>query len=203
MYIDGNLKIRRAYSLLLPNNTDTKNTELTSNSDYLSIKTSNTRTLANGSAVRIEDAGRNPIFKMNYDGSITNGDLATFINTANIDTTYMKWDSTNKKLKVDTAAVAHLAMPSNTNVKLTLGSSGTTYTAPADGYVCVGFFGNAGGHFEILAQVSNSVNYVTGSARCQCPVLKGGFTCWYENRLIDNNLVFYFNYAIGTVPTNT
>ena len=84
VYIDGNLKIRRAYSLLLPNNTDTQNTELTSNSDYLSIKTSNTRTLANGSAVRIEDAGRNPIFKMNYDGSITNGDLATFINTANI-----------------------------------------------------------------------------------------------------------------------
>ena len=153
VYIDGNLKIRRAYSLLLPNNTDTQNTELTSNSDYLSIKTSNTRTLANGSAVRIEDAGRNPIFKMNYDGSIINGDLATFINTANIDTTYMKWDSTNKKLKVDTAAVAHLAMPSSTKVDLTLGASGTTYTAPADGYICVGFFGNVGGNFEILAQV--------------------------------------------------
>ena len=203
VYIDGSLKIRRAYSLLLPNSTDTQNTELTSNSDYLSIKTSNTRTLANGSAVRIEDAGRNPIFKMNYDGSIINGDLATFINTANIDTTYMKWDTSTGKLKVDTAAVAHLAMPSNTNVKLTLGSSGTTYTAPADGYVCVGYFGNVGGNFEILAQVSNSVSYVTGAARCQCPVLKGEFSCWYQNILTDDRLVFFFNYAVGAVPTNT
>ena len=203
VYIDGNLKIRRAYSLLLPNNTDTQNTELTSNSDYLSIKTSNTRTLASGSAVRIEDAGRNPIFKMNYDGSITNGDLATFINTANIDTTYMKWDNSTGKLKVDTAAVAHLAMPSSTKVKLTLGSSGTTYTAPADGYVCVGFFGATGGNFEILAQVSSSTNYTIGAARCQCPVLKGEFSCWYNNVQNDSSLEFNFHYAVGTVPTNT
>lgn len=202
-YIDGSLKIRRAYSLLLPNATDTANTALTSNSDYLSIRTSNTRNLANGSAIRIEDASRNPIFKMNYDGSIVNGDLATFINTANIDTTYMKWDSINKKLKVDTAAVAHLAMPSNTKVKLTLGSSGTTYTAPADGYVCVGFFGSVGGNFEILAQVSNSVSYVTGAARCQCPVLKGEFSCWYNNVQNDSNFEFNFHYTVGTVPTNT
>lgn len=133
-YINGNLKIRRAYSLLFPNSTGTKNTELTSNSDYLSIRTSNTRALASGYAVSITDANRNPIFQMNYDGSIINGDLATFINTANIDTTYMKWDTANKKLTVDTAAVAHLAMPSNTSVDLTLAASGATYTAPADGY---------------------------------------------------------------------
>lgn len=131
------------------------------------------------------------------------GNVHTYINTANIDTTYMKWDNTNGKLKVDTAAVAHLAMPSSTSVDLTLGASGTTYTAPADGYICVGFFGNVGGNFEILAQVSNSVSYVTGAARCQCPVLKGDFSCWYQNVLVDNRLVFYFNYAIGTVPTNT
>ena len=71
----------------------------------------------------------------------------------------------------------------------------------ADGYVCVGFFGNVGGNFEILAQVSNSVSYVTGAARCQCPVLKGEFSCWYQNILTDDRLVFYFNYAAGTVPT--
>ena len=139
---------------------------------------------------------------MNYDGSIINGDLATFINTANIDTTYMKWDTSTGKLKVDTAAVAHLAMPSNTKVKLTLGSSGATYTAPADGYVCVGFFGEVGGNFEILAQVSNSVSYVTGAARCQCPVLKGEFSCWYNKVRNDNSFELFFNYAAGTVPTN-
>lgn len=126
-----------------------------------------------------------------------------YINSQNIDTTYMKWDDTSKKLKVDTAAVAHLAMPSDTKVALTLGASGTAYTAPADGYVCVGFFGEVGGNFEILAQVSNSVNYVNGAARCQCPVLKGEFSCWYNKVRNDSNFAFYFNYAVGTVPNNT
>lgn len=131
------------------------------------------------------------------------GNIHTYINSRNIDTTYMKWDTNTGKLKVDTAAVAHLAMPSNTKVKLTLGSSGTTYTAPADGYVCVGFFGSVGGNFEILAQVSNSVSYVTGAARCQCPVLKGEFTCWYNKVQNDSSFEFNFHYAVGTVPTNT
>ena len=61
----------------------------------------------------------------------------TFINTANIDTTYMKWDGTNKKLKVDTAAVAGLAMPSNKYVNLTLGENNSKYIAPADGYFAI------------------------------------------------------------------
>ena len=37
----------------------------------------------------------------------------------------------------DTEFIAHQAMPSNKYVNLTLGSSGTTYTAPADGWFCV------------------------------------------------------------------
>ena len=131
------------------------------------------------------------------------GNLHYYINSQNIDTTYMKWDTSTGKLKVDTAAVAHLAMPSSTKVKLTLGASGATYTAPADGYVCVGFFGEVGGNFEILAQVSSSVSYVVGAARCQCPVLKGDFNCWYHNVRNDNSFELFFTYAAGTVPTNT
>lgn len=161
---------------------------LQGNNNLLGVVRGTTYALINGDNIETKDK---------------DGNVHTYINTQNIDTTYMKWDSTSKKLKVDTAAVAHLAMPSITNVDLTLGASGTTYTAPADGYVCIGFFGNVGGNFEILAQVSNSVSYVTGAARCQCPVLKGNFTCWYQNLLSDDRLVFYFAYAIGTVPTNT
>ena len=209
-YINGNLKIRRAYSLLLPNSTDTKNTELTSNADYLNIKTSNTRTLANGSAVRIVDANQNAIFKMNYDGSIVNGDLATFINTANIDTTYMKWDTTNKKLKVDTAAVAHLAMPSNTKVNLTLGASGTTYTAPADGYVCVlGYQTGQNGFIRlwckqsllsVWGQPTTVANFIIS---LYIPVSKGDtFVTDYEKFSLGDGY-FNFIYAVGTVPTNT
>ena len=204
VYIDGNLKIRRAYSLLLPNNTDTQNTELTSNSDYLSIKTSNTRTLANGSAVRIEDAGRNPIFKMNYDGSIINGDLATFINTANIDTTYMKWDDTNKKLKVDTAAVAHLAMPSNTVVNLTLGASGTTYTPPSDGWVKFAFWKiTKVGFMGIVArmELQNSTSSTGATLNVYIPISRNEtFKCYYN---VEGSNLLRFYYAEGAVPANT
>ena len=70
-----------------------------------------------------------------------------YINSQNIDTTYMKWDDTNKKLKVDTAAVASLAMPSDKYIDLTLGASGTNYTAPADGY------------FSILAKSAKTVRF--------------------------------------------
>ena len=205
VYIDGNLKIRRAYSLLLPNNTDTQNTELTSNSDYLSIKTSNTRTLANGSAVRIEDAGRNPIFKMNYDGSIINGDLATFINTANIDTTYMKWDTSTGKLKVDTAAVAHLAMPSTTDVKLTLGAAGTAYTAPADGYMRLGTAKIFTGWIKLDSYVGCSSYVQSSQFLCSTPVVKGlSFKIWHNFGSGDiSNITYSFIYCNGTVPTNT
>ena len=204
VYIHGNLKIRRAYSLLLPNSTDTQNTELTSNSDYLSIKTSNTRTLANGSAVRIEDAGRNPIFKMNYDGSITNGDLATFINTANIDTTYMKWDTSTGKLKVDTAAVAHLAMPSSTKVKLTLGSSGTTYTAPADGYVSISATSNFTGWIKVDTRPGCYGYANQGQFLANTVVVKNTeFKVWYSFSSGDvSKIEHLFIDCNGAVPTN-
>ena len=196
VYIDGNLKIRRAYSLLLPNNTDTQNTELTSNSDYLSIKTSNTRTLANGSAVRIEDAGRNPIFKMNYDGSIINGDLATFINTANIDTTYMKWDDTNKKLKVDTAAVAHLAFPSNRRTELTISSSDNKYTAPADGWFVVS--GDSSTEKGFLALRTSACGAIATAPNpnvtiyTNIPASKGQSCSVYYSFMSSVNLVFVY-----------
>ena len=165
------------------------------NEPYLKIKEYNDNTDTHNLEIRCDTTNNNS-------WNIACGEQ-TFINTANIDTTYMKWDTSTGKLKVDTAAVAHLAMPSSTNVDLTLGASGTTYTAPADGYACVGFFGNVGGNFEILAQVSSSVSYVVGAARCQCPVLKGAFYCWYHNVRNDNSFELYFTYAVGTVPTNT
>ena len=202
VYIDGSLKIRRAYSLLLPNSTDTQNTELTSNSDYLSIKTSNTRTLANGSAVRIEDAERNPIFKMNYDGSITNGDLATFINTANIDTTYMKWDNSTGKLKVDTAAVAHLAMPSDKYIDLTLGATGSAYTAPADGWIQAACDSSSDGpaFIEVNTEYASSTGtrYQGCWGRATIPVTKGRTIAVYYGGAGFEIRVFRFTYAEGS-----
>lgn len=62
------------------------------------------------------------------------GNMHTYINSENIDTTYMKWDTGTGKLKVDAAAVSGLAMPSSRYTDLTLGADGTKYTAPANGW---------------------------------------------------------------------
>lgn len=128
-----------------------------------------------------------------------------YINSQNIDTTYMKWDSTNKKLKVDTAAVAHLAMPSGTKVDLTLGANNSTYTAPADGYfsITAQLTENDGS----VAMYTNSVyNYAFNPYKgawfgAHIPVKKDDvMTMQYTNI---NPAIFAFVYAVGTVPTNT
>ena len=97
------------------------------NKPYLKIKEYNDNTDAHNLEIRCDTTNNNS-------WNIACGGQ-TFINTANIDTTYMKWDGTNKKLKVDTAAVAGLAMPSDKYIDLTLGASGTKYTAPVNGWV--------------------------------------------------------------------
>ena len=76
-----------------------------------------------------------------------------YINSQNIDTTYMKWDNSTGKLKVDTAAVAGLAMPSDKFIDLTLGANGTTYTAPANGYFAFGKRASAAGQFFNMTYV--------------------------------------------------
>lgn len=133
------------------------------------------------------------------------GNVHTYINSQNIDTTYMKWDNSTGKLKVDTAAVAHLAMPSNTKVDLTLGANGSTYTAPADGWVV--FKGNQtkyAGWLQIAStklltwMQSPSDNFVIGN---YLPIRKNEtFIVNYENI---TSTYFSFVYAVGAVHTNT
>lgn len=138
------------------------------------------------------------------------GNERIYINSKNIDTTYMKWDTGTGKLTVDKAAVAHLAMPSGTKVSLTLGSSGTTYTAPADGYVCV--YGNQtakNGFIRLLcpqnllstwSQPPNVANFVIN---VYMPVSKGATFILHYVDFSLNDGYFNFIYAEGTVPTNT
>lgn len=133
-----------------------------------------------------------------------------YINSQNIDTTYMKWDSTDKKLKVDTAAVAHLAMPSNQSVDLTLGTSGTTYTAPADGYVAVfGALSTSSNAFQLLLNTVSSINSASfnniGYPLSAYVPAKKNDTIKYEYRFDTESRVNWvkFIYAVGAVPTNT
>lgn len=49
----------------------------------------------------------------------------------------------------DKPQISGWGMPSNNYIDLELGASGTTYTAPANGYVCIAFVGNTSGILHI------------------------------------------------------
>lgn len=78
----------------------------------------------------------------------------------------------------DTEYMAHQAMPSDKFIDLTLGTSGTAYTAPADGYIKITKSATAAGQFmDIYTTVTGVGTTVTATGaqalRCFCPVAKG------------------------------
>lgn len=73
------------------------------NKPYLKIKEYNDNTNTHNLEIGCDTTNNN-------NWSIACGDQ-TFINTANIDTTYMKWDSTNKKLTIDITAITPVRYP--------------------------------------------------------------------------------------------
>ena len=164
---------------------------LSNNNNLLGVTSGTAYALINGNNIETKDK---------------DGNVYTYINTANIDTTYMKWDAANKKLKVDTAAVAHLAMPSNTKVDLTLGANGSTYTAPANGWFCVSKHSTNSNQILELSSTSTGLGFKYASAGAQgcivsCPVKKDDITkCGYT--VTGETKFFRFIYAEGSVPTN-
>lgn len=126
----------------------------------------------------------------------------TFIDTSNIDTTYMKWSS--DKLSVDTAAVAHLAMPSTTTVILTLGASGTTYTAPADGYISLNTSSTFTGWIKVDSVAGNGANASSQQFRTSSPVFSGEAPkIWYDfSSGSTANIELTFVYLQGNVPSS-
>ena len=68
----------------------------------------------------------------------------------------------------DSSTIAGWAMPSNRYVDLTLGASGTTYTAPANGWV---FFAKASGSSGQFNSITNSTS---GGLRSDCDASNSG-----------------------------
>lgn len=78
----------------------------------------------------------------------------------------------------DTGFIAHQAMPSDKYIDLTLGVSGTAYTAPADGYIKITKNATtAGQYIDIYTTDMGIGTTVTATGaqalRCFCPVAKG------------------------------
>lgn len=154
-----------------------------------------------GTSFRVTDLMKTDILAVDFNGNIT-GNGKTYINSENIDTTYMKWDTANKKLTVDTAAVVHLAMPSSTTVDLTLGASGTSYTAPADGYITLNITSTSSGQRVGLYgnYKSNIYSSATGQPLATSIPISNNLaaTVRYDSSGAVNE--FTFCYCIGTVP---
>ncbi len=102
----------------------------------------------------------------------------------------------------DTEFIAHQAMPSETIVNLSVGASGATYTAPADGYVTV--YGRANSSNDAyLDLMSSNFRYIshaytqnTGLA-ITIPVAK---SCIFKLSYLNINIsAAYFTYANGAI----
>lgn len=104
----------------------------------------------------------------------------------------------------DTSFIAHQAMPSNRYIDLTLGASGTTYTAPADGYVYLWKETDATNQFITLTNNSNGlaihqwVSLAGGGCAGYVPVKKGDIVSITYTAGGTTN-VFRFIYAEGAV----
>lgn len=78
----------------------------------------------------------------------------------------------------DKEYIANCAMPSNKYIDLTLGASGTTYTAPADGYFTITKTASAADEYIYIQNTSNGMNtgvMATSASNCcvYLPVSKG------------------------------
>lgn len=96
--------------------------------------------------------------------------------------------------------LAGLSFPSTNYINLTLGASGATYTAPADGYIQITWDCGTGTSFIALGQspVTDQVVYPTNYTAVNkvFQVRKGNFTVYYSNVTVS---VFRFVYARGNV----
>jgi hypothetical protein len=105
----------------------------------------------------------------------------------------------------DTAKIlmGGMAMPSNRYIDLTLGASGTQYTAPADGYVLCTKWTTGGNYQELTLGLDSTVlstnigSSLTVLLRCWLPVAKG--STFYVNYTGSGSTPFFrFIYAQGS-----
>lgn len=101
----------------------------------------------------------------------------------------------------DSPTISGWAMPSNRYIDLTLGASGATYTAPADGYVCIRQAILSNGFLQVDVNAISYVNAlsINSQATWCIPVRKGvTYTIYYSNRdATFANAYLRFYYANG------
>ena len=111
--------------------------------------------------------------------------------------------SNNGVMSVVPSTIAGYAMPSNRYIDLTLGASGSTYTAPANGWVCfIGTTSGAGSVYlkNIPTDITSSEAYNGGVfyPTLYIPVKKNDTFTVYTNNCSVKADIFKFIYAEGS-----
>lgn len=95
----------------------------------------------------------------------------------------------------DSEYIAHQAMPSDRNIDLAVGASGTTYTAPADGWFALSITLSAVSGYAFLRADEITSIATRGSASgtyCFLPVKKGSVCLLNYNNATINRLLFVY-----------
>lgn len=134
-------------------------------------------------------------------------------------------DLSDNTIKMDnsiSSQVAHMAMLSDKYIDLTLGASGATYTAPADGWLY--YYASSktsntahnaycrvsqSGRPPIELRAQPRANFTTDSSKMSelicllIPIVKGDFVLSYRGFSANetNSPIFRFYYSIGSQPT--
>ena len=106
------------------------------------------------------------------------------------------------KLNWKTSDISGMSMPSSKYIDLTLGASGTTYTAPANGWFTVDMHGTAGALFGFQNDSAGLVTFISQLStetdrRVSCPAKKGDIVRIYLNQETQKVYFFRFVYAEG------
>ena len=194
---------------------DTYPSRIFRESNCITIKNGIPNTITSSDFFAIVDRSNNKVLSVNAGSGVTftnnNGEsyrLLTSHDLSNfIDTNYLEWNNETEKITIKKDAVSSLAMPSSTKVDLTLGASGTTYTAPADGYAAIALTPDTSGTLYIYAgtepRYGLSTPYSANNwTETMISAQKGRTIIVQYNGTLNVNY-FRFIYAVGTAPTNT
>ena len=185
-------------------------------SNCITIKNGIPNTITSSDFFAIVDRSNNKVLSVNTGSGVTftnnNGEsyrLLTSHELSNfIDTNYLEWNSATEKITIKKDAVASLAMPSDKYTSLTLGASGTTYTAPANGYFVLEKLAWNSTDSSVTPKFIDATNQQTGFADystanwqfvccVSCPAKKNE-TVYIGYDCTGRTAVFKFIYAEGS-----
>ena len=201
---------------------DTYPSRIFRESNCITIKNGIPNTITSSDFFAIVDRSNNKVLSVNAGSGVTftnnNGEsyrLLTSHELSNfIDTNYLEWNSATEKITIKKDEVAGLAMPSDKYVSLTLGASGTQYTAPASGWFrlvkkTTAVDQNIQFNMQQLYRGidnSDAWTYQYSNTAVQiltltAPIFSGNkFWCYYSAG--GDTVIFEFVYTVGTAPTN-